>query len=125
GAWTPGAGTVEWATTTNLLNNTNWDTFNHLTIDAGGAVSMTRAIVTNGNLTVNAGSTFSMNGFTLDVTGNLGVAGTFTVNQDLDVIGTTTLGGTMNVTGNAGAKRFRGDVSIAGGTWNVTVDEDF
>jgi hypothetical protein len=122
GTWTPGAGTVVLTATNTLPNDTDFDTFNHLTASVG-TTTFSRNVTVNGNLTVD--DTLSMAGNTLDVIGNLSVAGTLNVNDDIDVRGTTTVGGTLNISSTTGAKRFRGNVTVNnGGNWNVTVNEN-
>ncbi|HEV3252105.1 MAG TPA: T9SS type A sorting domain-containing protein [Puia sp.] len=102
GAWTPGAGTVEFTATTTLPAGPF--VLNNLTI-SGGTTTTAATLTINGNLSIADGATFSAGGFALTVTGTTTVGG-----------GTS---GNLTVSAAAGAKSFNGLVTInAGGTWN-------
>ena len=102
GAWTPGAGTVEFTATTTLPAGPF--VLNNLTI-SGGTTTTAATLTINGNLSIADGATFSAGGFALTVSGTTTVGG-----------GTS---GNLTVSAAAGVKSFNGLVTInAGGTWN-------
>lgn len=122
--WTPGAGTVVLTATNTLPNNTNFDTFNNLTI-ASGTTTLSRGTTINGDLTIAGGATWNGNNQTVALNGDLTDNGTF--NSGTGVY--TLAGGALqSITGtNGGTTTFarltlnNGNNLQLSGTHDVTV----
>lgn len=130
--WIPGAGTVELTANNTLPNNTNFDTFNNLIVDAGTTTTLSRATSMVGDLTVNgalAGAlTLTLNGTnqTIDGTGSIGItslslttgAKDFASTANLSLTNPIAITGNITVTNN-GTVTTSSNVtgSAAGSTW--------
>ncbi len=101
-------------------------TYHHLTFSGSGSKTLTGLTTVNGNLTL-SGTVSATTAAALTIGGNLTVgSGTsFTVaGYDITVTGTTTVAGTLTHDNATGAKLYVGLVNITG-TWANTGDSNF
>lgn len=93
-----------------LTLSATWSLTGNLTINNGGGFTSGNYNTTLGSLIINSGGTFTVN-FT-------------NTNRTLTLNGTTTIGGTLNITTTNGTKNFIGLVTVnSGGTWNNGANE--
>jgi len=118
--WTPGTGTLILTATSTLPNNTNFDTFNNVTLN-GGTTTLSRTTTVNGTLTVASGATMANGGNALTDAGN------FVLNGTLSGTGTTTLSGSGTTIDGTGSVTSTGTFTLGTGNKTIlsTADLDF
>ncbi len=128
---TPGAGTATFSpngTTATVQYSGGAQTvravsYRHLTLSGSGVKTLTSVTTVNGNLTL-SGTASATTAAALTIGGNLTVNSgtTFTVaGFNLTVTGTTSVSGTLAHSSATGTKTFTGNVTInSGGLWNET-----